>query len=69
MTRNDICTELIKAADGQVFITCAQLSRALGISHQEKVKKEYLKGLEAINGKYFLIREVADVIKKKCQMA
>lgn len=69
MNRNDICKELSRIADGQAFITCAQLSRALGISHQERVKKDYLKGLEAINGKYYLIREVAEVIKNKCQMA
>ena len=69
MNRNDICAELRRVAEGQAFITCAQLSKALGIKHTEIVKREYLTGLEAINGKYFLIREVADAIKKKCRRA
>lgn len=69
MTRNDICAELARVTEGQAFITCSQLARALGIKHPENVKREYLVGLEAINGKYFLIREVADVIKKKCRTA
>ena len=67
MTRNDICTELSRVAEGQAFITCAQLSKAMGIKHSEIVKKEYLSGLEAVNGRYFLVREVADVLKKKCK--
>lgn len=69
MTRNDICAELSRVAEGQAFITCAQLSKALGIKHTEIVKKEYLAGLEAINGKYYMIREISDVLKKKCRMA
>lgn len=69
MTRNDICAELSRVAEGQAFITCTQLSRALGIKHSENVKKEYLTGLEAVNGRYYLIRDVADVLKRKCRMA
>ena len=68
MTKNDICAELSRVADGQAFITCTQLSRALGIRHSENVKRDYLSGLEAVNGKYYLIREVADVIKEKCRV-
>ena len=69
MTRNDICAELARVTEGQAFITCSQLARALGIKHTENVKKEYLAGLEAVDGKRFLIREVADALKKKCRTA
>lgn len=67
MTRNDISDELKKAAKGQAFITASQLAAALGRSDQAKVRNAYLKGLEAVDGKYYLVRDVADVLKQRCQ--
>lgn len=67
MTQNDITRALGKLTGGQAFITSAQLTRALGCADQYKVKKEYLSGLEAVNGKYYLIREVAAELKRRAK--
>ena len=67
MTRNDITAALRQVTGGQAFITCSQLARALGRADPQKVKREYLRDLEAVNGKYFLIREVSEVLKEKCK--
>lgn len=67
MTRNDIADELQRVTDGQAFITITQLATAFGRNNPAKVKKAYLSDLEAVDGKYYLIREVADVLKKRCE--
>ena len=67
MTRNDIVYALRQVTGGQAFITLSQLTRALGRADPQKVKREYLADLEAVGGKYFLIREVAGVLKEKCR--
>ncbi|MBR2255854.1 MAG: hypothetical protein IKF45_01890 [Lachnospiraceae bacterium] len=67
MTRNDICLALERASGGQAFITVSQLTKAMGRSDPKKVKAAYLSDLEAVGGKYYLIREVADVLKKQCR--
>jgi len=64
--RNDITYELMKATKGQAFITCTQLTKALGRTNSLKVKHAYLSGLEAVDGKYYLIRDVAEVLKNRC---
>ena len=67
MTRNDITYALRQVTGGQALITLAQLTKALGRADPQKVKREYLADLEAVGGKYFLIREVAGVLKEKCR--
>lgn len=67
MTQNDIAYALGKVTNGQAFITCTQLARALGRADPQKVKKDYLLDLEAVDRKYYLIRDVAAKLKKCCK--
>lgn len=64
MTRNDIVQALKAANDGAEFITATQLAKALHRSNTYKVKQQYLAGLEAISGKYYLVRQVAERMQK-----
>lgn len=66
MTCSDISASLRKVTGGQAFITVSQLAKALGRTDQAKVRKAYLSDLTAVDGKYFLIAEVADVLKRRC---
>lgn len=68
MTRNDIASALRKATGGQAFITVSQLAQAMGRTNQTKVKQSYLQGLEAVDGKYYLVTEVAGVMKERCKL-
>lgn len=68
MTRNDISGALRTVTGGQAFITAGQLAKAMGRADQKKVKDAYLKDLEAVDGKYYLIIEVAKVLKERCAM-
>lgn len=68
MTRTDISAELRRVTEGQAFITVTQLARALGEKNTSRVKTKYLEGLESVNGKYYLITEVADALKRSCAM-
>ena len=65
MTQNDIVYALRQVTDGQAFITLSQLARALGRADPQKVKRDYLLDLEAVDKKYYLIRDVAKVLKSK----
>ena len=65
MTQNDIAYALKQATNGQAFITLSQLARALGRADPQKVKRDYLMDLEAVDKKYYLIRDVASVLKSK----
>ena len=68
MTSNDITAALRQVTEGQAFITLSQLARAMGRSNLTKVKNDYLKGLEAVDGKYYLVRDVAVRLKQCCRM-
>lgn len=68
MTSNDITAALRQVTDGQAFITLSQLARAMGRSNLTKVKNDYLRGLEAVDGKYYLVREVSARLKQCCKM-
>ena len=68
MTQNDISAALSQVAQGQAFITCAQLTRALGRKDADKVRRSYLLDLEALDGRYYLIRDVAAILKQHCKM-
>lgn len=66
MTQNDITHGLRMVTDGQAFITVSQLAKAMGRSDPKRMKKLYLEGLEAVDGKYYLVTEVAGVLKSRC---
>lgn len=60
MTKQDIIRRFERETQGQAFITATQMAKLLGVTDTYKVKKKYLSGLEAINGKLYFIPEVAE---------
>lgn len=68
MTRNEISAALRTVTDGQAFITVGQLAKAMGRADKWRIKDAYLKDLEAVDGKYYLIIDVARVLKERCAM-
>lgn len=68
MTANSLVKALQDVTEGQAFITASQLARAFGRTDQAKVRKAYLSGLEAIDGKYYLVRDVAAVLQKRSRL-
>jgi hypothetical protein len=63
--KKPIVDSLRLVTGGQAFITATQLARALGCADSYKVKSKYLKGLPALNGKYYLILDVAEELRKQ----
>lgn len=66
MTKTEIAKVLEKETNGQAFITVSQLTKLLGRTDSRKVKNSILRDLETVNGKYYLIKEVADTLKSMC---
>lgn len=66
MQKTDITKALQRASTDQGFITLAELTAAFGCKDPKAVKRKFLVGLEAVNGKYYLISDVAAVIKSQC---
>ena len=62
---NEITKEIRRVCDGQAFITQTQLATAMGVKDPKSIRK-YLIGLEAFEGRRFLIRDVAARIKDAC---
>lgn len=59
MQLKDIKRELSSAAGGAGMITKSQLLRYMGRSIHSRSSKTYLEGLEAVDGKYYFISDVA----------
>lgn len=55
----------MKATFGSAFITRNGLSQYMGIKNPQNVD-QYLYGLERVNGKYYFIPDVAQVLKARC---
>lgn len=67
MKKQDIVKALKGASGNRGFITARQLADALGRVDAYKVKREYLLGLENMDGRY-LVSDVADVLQKRTAM-
>lgn len=59
MTKQDIRRALAKAGETQAFITATQLAECMGMKSANYAKKVFLSGLECVDGKYYLISDVA----------
>ena len=55
--------EMKKEVDGAIFITQADLARCMNM--QSRRAKRYLQDLESVDGKYYFIPDVAEVLKKR----
>ena len=65
MNYQDTLRELQKFSEsGRAFITVTGLAEALGVK-QHRTAIKYLKGLEAVDGKYFLIRDVVKALQQR----
>lgn len=67
MIRTDIAAEL-RRHTGRGTIRASELAAFLGDKNVSRVRNRYLKGLEAIDGKMYLVPEVADRLKEACVM-
>lgn len=63
MIRTDIAKEL-RRYTGKGTIRAKELAGFLGEKNVSRVSQKYLKGLEAIGGRAFLITDVADRLKE-----
>lgn len=68
MRKTDIMKALKGASGNRGFITARQLADALGRVDAYKVKREYLQNLESMDGRYYLVSDVADVLQKRTAM-
>lgn len=62
MTKQDIRQALAKAGETQAFITKTQFAECMGMKNANYAKKKFLSGLECIDGKYYLISDIAAVL-------
>lgn len=65
MSYSEIKESLKKQADGADFITVTQVGRCLGIKNREVVRNRYLSGLDKVDGRYYLISDVAHRIMER----
>lgn len=66
MTRTDIAQELRRYC-GRGLIRASEVSGFVGDSNVTRVKRKYLHDLEAIDGKMYLVTEVAERLKATCR--
>ena len=65
MIYSEVKESLKKQADGADFITATQVGRCLGIKNREVVRNRYLNGLDKVDGRYYLIADVAHRIMER----
>ena len=58
MDRQSRTAVLRRSAEGAEFITKTQFKKMMGISQMDHIQK-YFAGLESVDGKYYLISDVA----------
>ena len=63
MIKSDIAKALRRSCQSE-FITRQQIAKAFGIKNSRYVK-DYVDGLDKIDGKYYLIDEVAENILRR----
>ena len=59
MTKQEIVRRFERETNGQAFITATQFTRLIGQKNSFRVKKEYLDGLDAVDGVMYFIPDVA----------
>lgn len=64
MIKRDIIRSMERYAGGG-FITRQRLANYLGIADANRVKNRYLKDLDAVDGKYYFIPDVATVLMER----
>ncbi|MEY8366799.1 hypothetical protein AALA22_14265 [Anaerovoracaceae bacterium 41-7] len=64
MEKNQMKRDLERFCGG-VFITRQKLAESMGISNPRHVDR-FLAGLERIDGKYYLVSDIAARLKERC---
>lgn len=64
MTKQKIKRALERIVEGQAFITASKVAKAMEYKTVYYVKNKYLKDLDRVNGKLYLIDDVAEAIMK-----
>lgn len=66
MEKKDIVKSMKQQTNGAGMITQKGFAVWMGFADQYKAKRRYLEGLEAVDGKYYLIDDIADrLIERK----
>lgn len=65
MIKTDIAKEL-RRYTGKGTIRAKELAGFLGVKNISRVREKYLRGLEAIGGRAYLITDVAERLKADC---
>ena len=68
MTKSDIAKEMRQYLGGRGTIRAKELAVFLGEGNLTRVREKYLNGLEAIDGRIYLVTEVAERLKERCKM-
>lgn len=66
MIRTDI-VKALRRYTGRETIRAKELAGFLGVKNISRVTDKYLRGLEAIGGRAYLITEVAERLKEDCK--
>lgn len=65
--RQDLRRELQKVAETQCFMTATQFAKCMGIKTRDYAKREFLSGLECVNGKYYFIQDIIDALMSRIE--
>ena len=65
MQKSEMIKEM-ERTEGTLFVTKAGFAKWFGIKDPHYAAK-YLHGVEAIDGKYYFIPEVAEILKERCR--
>lgn len=67
MTKQEL-RKALERATGSPFIKASQFAQFIGDKNVTRVKRKYLKDIPAIDGRLYLIDEVADYLKGRIQL-
>lgn len=64
MTKQGVKKALERVSQSQGFVTATQFAHFMGIKTADYAKKQFLNGLECVNGKYYFIEDITEEIMK-----
>ncbi len=65
MNKQELIREMKKSSESEGFITAAKVAKFLGVTNVSQCKYKYLSGLERVDGKYYFIPDVANVLMSR----
>ena len=65
MTKQEIKRALERVSESQGFVTATQFTKFMGQKTVNYMKEKYLNDLECIDGKYYFIDDIAEMLMKR----